>query len=99
NQLMRRTVPVVPAALIILLAANPSCSTRTPTAPESGGDVLPAPAIARAQCGVTMKWPDAPLTLAWQPVARASTYTVEVDCDNCGSRPDPWFSRSGTPWH
>jgi len=95
---MRRISPARPAAIALLLAVS-SCGIPAPTSPESSNSALPAPVIARAQCGVTMKWPDAPLTLAWQPVARASTYTVEVDCDNCGSRPDPWFSRSGTPWH
>jgi hypothetical protein len=95
---MRRISPAGPAAIVLLLLAV-SCGIPAPTSPESSNSVLPAPLIARAQCGITMVWPEAPLALAWQPVATASTYTVEVDCDNCGSRPDPWFSRSGTPWH
>jgi hypothetical protein len=95
---MRRISPARPAAIALMLAVS-SCGIPAPTSPESSNGALSAPVIARAQCGVTMKWPDAPLTLAWQAVNRASTYTVEVDCENCGNAPVVWFSQSGSPWH
>jgi len=95
---MRRTPLTGPAAIALLLAAT-SCGIPPPTSPESTAGALAAPGISRAQCGVTMKWPVAPLTLAWQAVNRAATYTVEVDCENCGNTREVWFSQSGTPWH
>ena len=65
--------------------------------------VTEAPGIDFTQCGQIAVWPEGPITLAWQPVRGAATYSVELDCLNCRNQPvappRPWFSTSGTPWH
>ena len=96
---MRRTSPIGPASIVVLIAATASCTMRTPTAPENGGGVPAAPVIVQPQCGAVSTWPEGPVALAWRAVSAAATYTVEIDCMNCGNRPDPWVSQSGTPWH
>ena len=96
---MRQTVPLGPAALVLILAGTVSCRTGTPTAPENNADLLPAPVIVQPLCGQPAVWPAGPVTLAWRALASASTYTVEIDCMNCGNRLDPWASQSGMPWH
>jgi len=75
------------ASTLVLLVVGTSCS---------------APVVNFAKCGMIAKWPDAPITLEWEQVDGASSYSVEVDCLNCRNQPVtppvPWFSTSGTPW-
>jgi hypothetical protein len=95
---MRRTLPFGPVALALLLASTAACRTDSPSAPDDGGAPLSAPVIVQPQCGAPAIWPTAPITLAWRALTSAATYTVELDCMNCGNRLDPWVSQSGTPW-
>lgn len=94
---MPRNRPLGLSATAFLLAAA-SC-TATPTAPAASAGTLPPPLIAQSKCGVVSTWPEQPMVLTWQPVATASTYTIEIDCMNCGTGPDAWVSQGGTPWH
>jgi hypothetical protein len=94
---------VLALLLLIVVAASVSCGTSMPTAPiESAGSsvsALPAPLLNRALCGSTARWPDGPISLVWEGVNRAASYTVEIDCERCAGTQFPWFSQSGTPWH
>jgi hypothetical protein len=81
--------------LLITLAAA-SCGEAAITQP--GAMPLPPPVITNPPCGGVSRWPTDPVTLSWTVTSGASTYTIEVDCMNCGNRLDPWVSQSGTPW-
>ena len=91
-QLVLRVVSV-PVAIVVLTAA--SCSMAMPTQP---GAVSSAPVITHPACGAVSTWPDKPLRLAWLAADTASTYTIEIDCLDCGDYKDPWVSQSGKPW-
>jgi hypothetical protein len=54
--------------------------------------------ITNPACGGVSRWPTEPVTLSWTVTRGASTYTIEIDCMNCGHHLDPWVSQSGTPW-
>lgn len=85
----------VPVTLVMLTAA---CGTAAPTRPEPAFGGFPAPVITSPVCGAVSAWPSAPVTLAWRAVDQEATYTIEIDCLNCGNHMDPWVSQSGTPW-
>lgn len=76
--------------------AAAACSDMGLTQP--GSITQAAPVVATTACGGVSRWPTEPVNLSWTPVKGASTYTVEIDCMNCGVHLDPWVSQSGTPW-
>ena len=82
-------------AMLAAIAAV-SCSGMSVTQP--GSISATAPVVTAPACGGVIRWPTEPFTLSWTPVTGASTYTIEVDCENCGHHLFPWVSQSGTPW-
>ena len=90
--------PLVRAVVPLVLLTAGACSKAAPTQPEQTFTGLPAPVPSRPVCGAVSAWPEEPFALAWRPVDRAATYTLELDCLGCGSGRDPWVSQSGTPW-
>jgi hypothetical protein len=82
----------------VLLIASAAASCGDPAITQPGALSLPPPAITNPVCGGVSRWPTEPVTLSWTATSGASTYTIEIDCMNCGNYPDPWVSQSGTPW-
>ncbi|NIN69019.1 MAG: hypothetical protein GTO63_30900, partial [Anaerolineae bacterium] len=63
---------------------------------------LEAPAPKEPECGSTISRPpdDGSLSLTWESVEGASTYTVEADCFDCREFERTWYSlAAGEPWH
>lgn len=89
--MIRRTSRIVLLSWLLLIAG---CSDL----PASPVGPVGTPVITEPVCGAVMRWPEQPMKLAWRPVDSARSYTVELDCLNCGTRRDPWASQSGTPW-
>ena len=89
--MIRSLFPVVLATI-----AAASCSDMAITQP--GTTTLAAPVVTAPACGNVSRWPSDPVALTWTPVSGASTYTIEIDCMNCGNHLDPWVSQSGMPW-
>ena len=75
-----------------------ACGAATPTEPASAFGPLAVPVVTNPVCGASSAWPRDPIRLAWLPVDNAASYTIEIDCLNCGNHLDPWVSQSGTPW-
>jgi hypothetical protein len=82
----------------LLMAALAATSCGGMAATQPGTVSIAAPVVTAPACGGVARWPTEPVTLSWAPLSGASTYTIELDCMNCGTRPDPWVSQSGTPW-
>lgn len=70
--------------------------------PESRtAGTLPPPVPKDPACGSVIRMPadNALLGLTWEPIAGASTYTVEIDCFGCRPYLNAWYTQSGSPWH
>jgi hypothetical protein len=89
---------MVAAAVAPVFVALACSSEAAAPGAETEATPLPAPVITQPVCGAVIPWPEGQFTLAWEGVAAASSYTVEVDCLSCGDTTDAWYSQSGTPW-
>ena len=82
--------------VMLVMFAAVSCGEMGITQPELNTQA--APVITAPACGGVSRWPTEPVTLSWTTLSGASSYTIEVDCMNCGTHLDPWVSQSGKPW-
>ena len=74
-RLLCRVLPIALAAV--------SCADSALTQP--GPLTLPPPVITSPTCGGVSRWPAEPVMLGWTVTNGASSYTIEVDCMNCGN--------------
>jgi hypothetical protein len=81
---------------VLPIALATACGSATITQP--GSLSLSPPVLTGPACGDVSRWPTEPITLTWTVLNGAATYTIEIDCMNCGNYPDPWVSQAGTPW-